>query len=228
MPRITTGLIIAGAYANKLRRVMFAANKGKLDAQEIARAVGVLNAALYEAFTKLGVDKGDVVRISVDYDIVDGKIKWNLDTLTVEYFKRGPDITDKVKNIVVEYFQKAGEGAAERVEEKAEKHETGKLEAELLSVSGEGEEEVYSLRRGNENIGAARIKIVDDKADLVALAIVGDKAFLIRGSIDYSDEPEKNAENIAKYVEEALNKGSASEISKEEAKKLLEEILASS
>ena len=48
---------------------------------------------------EIKAEKGDVVRIVVDYDIKEGQIKWNYDTLRLEFFKRVPDeeVNKKVK-----------------------------------------------------------------------------------------------------------------------------------
>ncbi|ADI32404.1 DUF2258 domain-containing protein [Staphylothermus hellenicus] len=103
---LSTGLVIAGAYANKLRRTLFAqlrdlVKKNKEFAREVARASGEINRLLYIILVEnLGCDKGDVVRIRVKYvvDPSEWRIKWNYDTLRIEYFKRQPD--EKVMEVV--------------------------------------------------------------------------------------------------------------------------------
>jgi len=90
-------LVIAGAYAKKLRRTLFAQLRdaikdGSVTNQEVARAAAEMNQILYQILIDdLGLDKGDVVRIVVDYDVDGGKVVWKLDTLTIEAFKRVPD-----------------------------------------------------------------------------------------------------------------------------------------
>ena len=97
MASLSTGLVIAGAYADKLRRTLFAQLKddvknGKLTSQEVARAAAEMNQLLYQIFVDdLKLDKGDVVRVRVEYEVEDGNIKWKLDTLNVEVFKRMND-----------------------------------------------------------------------------------------------------------------------------------------
>lgn len=108
--KLSTGYIIAGAYATKLRKTLFAQlrdklKSGEIDASEIARAAGELNRILFELFVnRLGLDKGDVVRVRASYDVKDGKIVWNLSTLEVEVFKRVPeaDIREALEGIVSE------------------------------------------------------------------------------------------------------------------------------
>ncbi|RLF09821.1 MAG: DUF2258 domain-containing protein [Thermoprotei archaeon] len=92
MPTLNTGLIIAGAYADKARRVLMAQVKGVVSPQEAVRAVGELNKVLFEILVnELKADKGDVVRVVVDYEVQDGQLKWNYNTLKLEFFKRVSD-----------------------------------------------------------------------------------------------------------------------------------------
>lgn len=90
---LRTGVVIAGAYANRVRRVLFAQlaqkiKSGGLSAGEVARAAGELNSLLYEAFVKkLALSKGDLVRIEAPYTVRDGKISWDLSGLRVRAFR---------------------------------------------------------------------------------------------------------------------------------------------
>jgi len=104
MATLSTGLIIAGAYADKLRRTLFAqlrdqVKSGALKSQEVARAAAEVNQLLYNILVEdLKIEKGDVVRVRLDYEIKDGKIIWNYPTMTLEAFKRIDD--NKVMEIV--------------------------------------------------------------------------------------------------------------------------------
>ena len=104
MVTLSTGLVIAGAYADKLRRTLFAQlsekiKNGELDSKEVARAAAEVNQLLFNILVEdLKIEKGDVVRVRVDYDVQDGKVKWDLSTLAVEAFKR---IDDEEVNKVV-------------------------------------------------------------------------------------------------------------------------------
>jgi len=113
MPSLSTGLVIAGAYADKLRRTLFAqlrddVKAGNVSNQEVARAAAEMNQLLFHILVEdLKIEKGDVVRVRVDYNVEDGTIKWNLSTLTVEAFKRMDD--GEVQGVVkkrVEEFSK--------------------------------------------------------------------------------------------------------------------------
>lgn len=70
MATLNTGLVIAGAYADKTRKVLVAQVKGKVDPQEAIRASAELNKVLFDIIVnELGADKGDAVRIIIDYDV---------------------------------------------------------------------------------------------------------------------------------------------------------------
>lgn len=96
MPRLSTGLIIVGAYATKVRRALFAllSDKAKGDrewSRRIAYSSAQLNRVLFELLVRrLKLDKGDVVRVRIDFDVDESskEVKWKWDTLTVEAFRR--------------------------------------------------------------------------------------------------------------------------------------------
>jgi hypothetical protein len=94
MPTLKSGAVILGAYASKIRKTLFAQLKdkvkaGEISSQEIARAAGELNKILYVLFVeRLKLEKGDVVRVSIEYEIGKQEIKWKWDTIKIECFKR--------------------------------------------------------------------------------------------------------------------------------------------
>lgn len=94
MPTLSSGLVIAGGYADKIRRTAFALlrnaiKEGVIKSGDVAYWVAQLNKFLYNILVEgLKVDKGDVVRIVVDYEVSPGKIEWKLDTLRIEVFRR--------------------------------------------------------------------------------------------------------------------------------------------
>ncbi|HLI46687.1 MAG TPA: DUF2258 domain-containing protein [Geobacterales bacterium] len=108
MPTLNIGTIIAGAYADKVRRTLFAVTRplqtsGQIKSEEVAYAAAQLNQTLYKIIVeKLKVDKGDVVRILVDFDVKEGKIEWKLDTLKIEwYVKKDQSFVDQaIKEVV--------------------------------------------------------------------------------------------------------------------------------
>ncbi|RLG52077.1 MAG: DUF2258 domain-containing protein [Thermoproteota archaeon] len=94
MPTLSTGYIIVGAYADKLRKTLFAqqsslVKSGELDSKELARAAGELNRVLFDILVnKLNLDKGDVVRVRIGYEVEDRTVKWKYSTLSIEAFRR--------------------------------------------------------------------------------------------------------------------------------------------
>lgn len=99
---LRTGVVLAGAYANRVRRVLFAqlsqrVKSGEIDSKEVARAAGELNTILYEAFVKhLALSKGDLVRIEAPYTISEGRIIWDYSNLRVRAFREiGEEVVRK-------------------------------------------------------------------------------------------------------------------------------------
>ncbi len=92
--RLSTGYVIVGAYATKLRRTMFAQLKDHIknnivSSSEVARVTAEINRILFEILVnRLNLDKGDIVRIRIDYSISDGKIVPHYNTLEIEAFRR--------------------------------------------------------------------------------------------------------------------------------------------
>lgn len=110
MPRLSSGLVIAGAYADKIRRTIFAQlrdyiKKNRDWGQKVAFAVAQLNRVLYTLLVEqLKIDKGDVVRIRIDYEIDESakNIVWKWDSINVEVFRRVPQeqVDSAVKQLV--------------------------------------------------------------------------------------------------------------------------------
>jgi hypothetical protein len=107
MSQLTTGLVITGAYADKIRKTLFAQlkdniKKGEIPSQEVARAIAELNRILYHILVeKLKLDKGDVVRIRIEYNIENNKIKWKYENLQIEIFKK-QDVSSIISEIIPE------------------------------------------------------------------------------------------------------------------------------
>ncbi|MCD6591690.1 MAG: DUF2258 domain-containing protein [Thaumarchaeota archaeon] len=117
---LRTGIVVAGAYADRVRRVLFAQlsqkiKSGELDSKEVARAAGELNTILYDAFVKyLALSKGDLVRIEASYKVSDGRITWDLRELKVRAFR---EIGEEVVEKAIEEALKAREAQQARKEE---------------------------------------------------------------------------------------------------------------
>ena len=147
MPTLSSGYVIAGGYADKLRRTVFAQLKdeikgGAISSQEVARAVGELNSTLYRILVdKFKVDKGDVVRIRIDYQIEGGKIIWDPSRLSIEVFRRDKEIDNIVRSLggAVLWQEAFGKGVEYQVVKLGET-----LDGDL----------VYTLKLGDEEVGS--------------------------------------------------------------------------
>lgn len=156
MPTLRSGLVIAGAYADKIRRTMFAQlrneiREGKIKANEVAYHVAQLNRMLYKIFVEgLKIDKGDVVRITIDYELADSSIKWDWKSLKIEAFRRIPqeDVDGVVKSVI---------GEAESIIEEAVEYAVEKL--------GETEDgdHIYVLKLGDREVGAFEVLPIDNE-----------------------------------------------------------------
>jgi len=207
--RLNTGLIIVGAYADKVRRTLFAQLKDKIKAKEIdsknvAKASADLNKLLYEIFVnKLKLDKGDVVRIIVDYDVADGEVVWNLDTLKIEVFKRVPE--DEYAEIVKESIK--------RIEELEE------VEEERFRIEKAGETDlgdvIYEVRLGDDVVGALVLTPLNGEAIVRGALLKPNPVIIDRARISL----ENLEEELLKVVEV---KGRV--VEEEEARKIVDDI----
>lgn len=143
LKELSSGLIIAGAYADKIRRTLFAQlrdliKQDKEFSKEIARATAELNIVLYRILVdELKLNKGDVVRARINYsiDLKNKRIIWDYKSLKLEVFKRIPDeqvmetvnnvITNKLTKILEEFkiAPKIAEEAVKSFEVSEEKYE---------------------------------------------------------------------------------------------------------
>ena len=214
MPTLRSGLVIAGGYADKVRRVLFAQLKdkiknGEIDAKKVAQAAGELNRLLFEILvTNLQVDKGDVVRISVDYEIEDGEIKWLLDTLTVQVWKRVPDeeVESKLKSVV------------SRAEEVLEEEPSYQLEK--LGETDTGDI-VFKLVYQDQDAGAIMITPINGQAIVRASVLVPAPKVIKKKIVEVSGD-------IDSYLEDNLSSllSDAEDVEKRIAERICREILA--
>ena len=146
---LNTGIVIAGAYADKLRRTLFAqlrdyVKQNKEFAREVARAAGEVNRILYIILVEnLKSEKGDAVRIRIKYrfDPRQWKIMWDYSTLRVEFYKRQPDeqvnqvvkkvIEERLKEVMEQYAEAPSREEAEKAMEEALGREEVKAEQEV-------------------------------------------------------------------------------------------------
>ncbi|MEB3773421.1 MAG: DUF2258 domain-containing protein [Desulfurococcales archaeon] len=215
MATLRTGLVIAGAYADKVRRVLFAqlrdkVKSGEISNSEVARAAGELNRLLFDILVnRLNIDKGDVVRITVDYDIQDGTIQWVLDTLQVQAWKRMPD--EDVANAVRSSLSQAEEimsGAIEFQAEKLGSTDTGDI--------------VYGIAYQGRRVGALLVTPIDEGKAVVRGAVSEPTPLVLKKTIiEYEgDLDEHIRNNITSIMGEAAN------AERREAEKIIREITA--
>jgi hypothetical protein len=209
---LRSGLVIAGGYADKVRRVLFAQLKdqiksGEIESKEVARAAGELNRLLFEIFvSKLQIDKGDVVRITVDYDVEDGNIKWKLDTLKVEVWRRMPE--DQI------------EPAVKSVVERAEEIVTAAIQFSLKKVGKTDTDDiVYSITYDEREVGALLATPLENKA-IIRGAVVEPTPLVLRKSVIEFKEDLDNylSQNIVNIMKNAEN------VERREAEKVVREI----
>lgn len=254
MPQLSSGLVIAGAYADKIRRVLFAQlrneiKSGKIESRQVAYRAGELNRILFEILVnKLKLDKGDVVRIRIEYEFKDGDIEWKLDTLRVEAFKRIPD--NEVEKAVREVIESAKEVLARPVteEEKAwteakereverevaarreeilhkeEKHPPPIKIADALVVGKTRSNETIALLKDEkgENTGLVILAPDNNKTKATFIIIHGKEAYKAETTIE--ENIEKLSTSTTTIAEEA-NKLTYMKIEKEEAEKIIKQKL---
>lgn len=167
MPRLSSGLVFSAGYAFKLRKALFAQmgsyiKKDKEWSGKVAYSSALLNRALYTLLVDdLKLEKTDVVRITIDYEIDETSkaINWRWDTLKVEIYKRIPPETysDKIKN----FIPKAPELA---------------LGVFKYSVAKIGEtfdgDYVYSVKVDEKEIGSCILIQIDENTILLKKAAV--------------------------------------------------------
>jgi len=275
---LSTGLVITGAYADKLRRTLFAhlkdyVKQDKEVAREVARAAGEINRMLYHILVEnLKSEKGDVVRVRVKYKF-DPRVKritWDYDTLTVEFFKRQPDeeVSRVVREVIAQKLKEITElYATPQLAEKAEREfreelkrkereavraevrveapavaekpaipapETPPVEISLVSLvasadpfgeTSEGGVVFKLLDQSGETAGLASLEPRGDVWIIDAIIVAPGRAYRVyaKASRDkqyYLDNPEELVKEIVK-AERAIP------IPSDDAKKLIEEKMAS-
>ena len=97
---LSTGIIIAARFADKLRRVALVAFSKLVDKNVVLRDVAELNQQLYdEIVNKRKIDKLDVIRITVDaeYDPKENKIKFS--NIRIQHFVPEEKCEDYAKDL---------------------------------------------------------------------------------------------------------------------------------
>lgn len=156
MPTMRSGLVMAGGFAYKVRKVVFAQlaeelKEKRLDSKNVAFSVAQLNRFLFTLLVdKLRVDKRDAVRISVDYDVSEGKIVWKFDTLKVEVFRRVPE--DEIGKVLAELVPEAEKIMAAPLE----------YRVEYVGETNDGDR-IYALNIGGQEVGLVEVIPIDEE-----------------------------------------------------------------
>jgi hypothetical protein len=212
MPTLSSGYVIAGGYADKLRRTMFAQlreeiKKGSVTSQEIARAVGELNSTLYRILVdRFKVDKGDVVRIRIDYGVENGKIVWDPSKLLIEVFRRDQQVENAMKEIggTALWGEAFGKGVEYQVNKLGE------------TIDGDS---VYTLMLGGEEVGAVIATQLDDEIFIKKGAILHPSPMIFE-KIRLSVKPGETLETtLTQKIQEAQRTGR--HVALEEARKMV-------
>jgi hypothetical protein len=195
-----TGYVIAGAYADKVRRTLFAQTRdlvksGTLTPQEVARAAGELNRILYEIFVnKLKTDKGDVVMVNIEYNIEDNRIVWNYDKLEVRVWRRERE--DVVARALSEVKMVARELAVRVIQ----------FEVARIGET-EGGDIVYSLKLAGKEVGAFLLTPLDEDKAVVRGAVLEPTPLLLKRQLIDIQPPVDDfiAKNIGAIMAKATN-----------------------
>ncbi|MGC9072313.1 MAG: DUF2258 domain-containing protein [Acidilobus sp.] len=218
MPRLSSGLIIVGAYALKVRRTLFAQLRDRTRAdrewaQKVAYGAAQLNRVLFEILVnRLKLDKGDVVRVRIDYDVDDARkeISWRWDTLTVEVFRRVPE--DQLTPAVKEVASKAAEIAV-----------TGlRYEAARLGETEDGDV-IFTMRAGGRDVGAVIITPLNDEVLLKTGAVL-EPSPVILGRSRLKVAGRQVEEVVADYVSKSALTGR--QVEEQEALKVINDLRA--
>jgi len=144
--RMSTGFVRAAGYDDKVRRVLFAITRDeKIKEEEVLRAAAEFNKKAFEEMQKRGIEKRDVVRITCEFDIIDGKIIWKWDTLEIEAYKETEEIGVKMSALMkqMEEEEKILNKTLEKLMEIAEK---------VKSLGKEIEDTIKELRRRKASV----------------------------------------------------------------------------
>jgi len=217
MPTLRSGFVIAGAYADKLRRTMFAQLRNeikekKIKSSDVAFHVAQLNKVLYRLFVdELKIDKGDVVRITIDYELTDKGIEWKFDTLKVEVFRRVPQ--EEVDAAVKKVIGQATEIMSAAVEYVAEK----------LGETEDGDQ-IFVLKLGDRVVGAFEVLAIDNDFAYIKKGAAIEPSPMIIEKIKLQLDG-RSIEDVIKDSIEVFTK-EAKYVEREEAERLINYIMS--
>ncbi|ASJ02999.1 hypothetical protein A3L09_06875 [Thermococcus profundus] len=146
--KLSTGYVRASGYAHKVRRVLFALVRRRVEPKEVVRAAGELNQRIFDRLVEMKVDKADVIRVTVPFSIRDGQIVWDYENLEIEVYRREEEenlarameevearereLEERIKEVeeVALRLKELSEELLERIERLKEEHTSLKIKAE--------------------------------------------------------------------------------------------------
>jgi hypothetical protein len=201
MVLLSTGFIIAGAYADKVRKTLFAQlrdhmKRGEVSAQEVARAAAELNRALYHILVeRLKSDKGDVVRAKIEYDVEGGRVVWDYNTLQLEVFKRVPD--EEVQRVLRETTSEIS-----KLLERAIAYNV-----ERAAVTSYGDY-LFRVKIDDKVVGALTVTTIDNEVAIIRGAVLEPTPIIIDKSkvpLEGKSVEEVVSSNLTNLVKSARN-----------------------
>jgi len=205
--KLVTGLVKLSGYAVKIRRTIFAQLKndiksGKIATEQVAYRTGRLNELLYKILVEtLRLSKNDVVRVSIDYDVVGGDIRFDWSTLNIEIYKYNTELSEK-----------ATEEGKRLINEKLADYDFTVTESEK-----KGPAKYYDIKLGNEKIGTVTAININNDIALSGAVIINGKGYKVTGIVKPSETIESE---IKRLVIEAITNNY--EISIDEARSIIE------
>jgi hypothetical protein len=161
---LNSGLVIAGGYAKKLKKTIFAQlqksiKEGQVSSQEVARAIGELNSILFHMLTdKHKVGKGDVVRIRIGYRIEGGRIVWDPTSLSIEIYRRDDNAIEEIKSKLMEYWIDSARQIA--------RYEVSKLADTALGNT------IYSVNLDGKEVGLVLVLKINNEVYISSGAVL--------------------------------------------------------
>ncbi|MEM1743318.1 MAG: DUF2258 domain-containing protein, partial [Nitrososphaerota archaeon] len=210
---VRSGLTISGAYADKLRRVLFAQfiqkiKSGEISKEDVARASRELNTFLYHLLVeKLKLEKDDVVRITVKYELQDREIKWDYENLKIDAYRKIPQ--SEVRKIIAETVKHV----KEVIEGKHVIEEVGK------TITGDT---LYKIRLGGVDIGVLEVIGLDDEVIVKGALTSPDTVIIEKARIGIGGK--EVSEVLLEKINELAEKGR--KVSRQEAEETIKFFLS--
>ena len=207
MPTLSTGLVRAAGYADKIRRTMFAQLRdaikaGEIDSKQVAYRVGRLNEILYKLLVEtLGIEKHDAVRIMIDYEVSYGDIHFDWNSIQIEIYRYDEDLSRKAVDELKKLLEA---GLAER----------DFLVSEVKRIGPTAFYEVTLESKGK--VGAISVLDTGEAYAVSGAILLGGRGYRVSGVVS-------KTENIEVALKRLLNEAIVMnrEISVEEAEKII-------